>query len=66
MCLYISSETPARLRHPELRAGRDSAGAGRDQRPEAPETLAAVGGPLCSLAACLHRDHQQRHAALRQ
>lgn len=65
MCV-LSSETPARLRRPELRAGRHSAGAGRDQRPEAPDALAAVHRARCSLAARLHRDHQQRHAALRQ
>lgn len=65
MCV-VSSETPARLRCPELRAGRHSAGAGRGQRPEAPDALAAVHRARCSLAAHLHRDHQQRHAALRQ
>lgn len=66
VCLHVSSETPARLRRPELRAWRDSAGAGWNQRPEAPEALAAVHGPLRALAAHLCRDHQQRHAALRQ
>lgn len=65
MCV-VSSEAPARLRHPELRAGRHSAGAGRDQRPEAPDALAAVHRARCPLAARLHRHHQQRHAALRQ
>lgn len=65
MCV-VSSETPARLRRPELRAGRHSAGAGRDQRPEASDALAAVHRARCPLAARLHRDHQQRHAALRQ
>lgn len=66
VCLHVSSETPARLRRPERRAGGDSAGAGRNQRPEAPEALAADHGPLRALAARLRGDHQQRHAALRQ